>query len=290
MRDIKTKMVKRAEKLNKIFQERNCPFQIGYESEPIINAGRRDAYSFRSVNYNVTPTMYFNAEWWVFNDEELADYMEKIFSEHARKVDIHKYLSREYILSHVRPVFSDADNIPILEEKDIVYMHYLDMALVFELVLEEDEEGTAAIKIKRWNLQNATGEISMEDLLLAAQQYILKNYEIQEMDHILSDGGYDKSEYANKPPVYVITTKNHIKGAAAILSPETLRSLTEQMGTDNIIFLPSSMHEMMAVAAEDMDVEYAKMMVQVANRSVVAPEDRLTDSVYILKNGVIEKA
>lgn len=53
-------------------------------------------------------------------------------------------------------------------------MHYLDMALVFELILEEDEEGTAAIKIKRWNLQNATGEISMEDLLLAAQQYILK--------------------------------------------------------------------------------------------------------------------
>ena len=37
MRDIKTKMVKRAEKLNQIFQERNCSFQITYESEIIIN-------------------------------------------------------------------------------------------------------------------------------------------------------------------------------------------------------------------------------------------------------------
>ena len=284
---MKNKMVKRAERLNRIFQERNCPFQIGYESEPIINKGRRDAYLFQSETYNLTPTMYFNEEWWVFNDVELADYMEKIFLEHARKIDTHKYLSREYILSHVRPVFSDADNIPILEEKDIVYMHYLDMALFFELILEEDEEGTASIKIKRWNLKNTIKEISMEELLLAAQRYILKNYEIQEIDDALEEGGYDKEDYADKPPIYVVTTKNHVKGAAAILSSEVLNQLTEKMGTETIIFLPASIHEMMAVAAEDLDVDHAKTMVRVANRTIVEPENRLTDSVYILENGMI---
>lgn len=284
---MKNKMVKRAERLNRIFQERNCPFQIGYESEPIINKGRRDAYLFQSETYNLTPTMYFNEEWWVFNDVELADYMEKIFSEHARKIDTHKYLSREYILSHVRPVFSDADNIPILEEKDIVYMHYLDMALFFELILEEDEAGTASIKIKRWNLKNTIKEISMEELLLAAQRYILKNYEIQEIDDALEEGGYDKEDYADKPPIYVVTTKNHVKGAAAILSSEVLNQLTEKMGTETIIFLPASIHEMMAVAAEDLDVDHAKTMVRVANRTIVEPENRLTDSVYILENGMI---
>lgn len=284
---MKNKMVKRAERLNRIFQERNCPFQIGYESEPIINKGRRDAYLFQSEIYNLTPTMYFNEEWWVFNDVELADYMEKIFLEHAKKIDTHKYLSREYILSHVRPVFSDADNIPILEEKDIVYMHYLDMALFFELILEEDEEGTASIKIKRWNLKNTIKEISMEELLLAAQRYILKNYEIQEIDDALEEGGYDKEDYADKPPIYVVTTKNHVKGAAAILSSEVLNQLTEKMGTETIIFLPASIHEMMAVAAEDLDVDHAKTMVRVANRTIVEPENRLTDSVYILENGMI---
>lgn len=287
MKDIKTKMVKRAEKLNQIFQERNCSFQIIYESEIIINRGRRDAYSFRSEIYNVTPIMYFNEEWWVFSDEELADYMEKIFAEHAKKVNAREYLSREYILSHVRPVLLSADNIPILEEKDIVYMHYLDMVLSFELILEEDEEGTAAIKIKRWNLKNTIKEISMEELLLAAQRYILKNYEIQEIDDVLEEGGYDKEDYADKPPIYVVTTKNHVKGAAAILSPEVLDQLTEKLGTETILFLPASIHEMMAVAAEDLDIDHAKNMVRVANRTIVEPENRLTDSVYILENGMI---
>lgn len=284
----KEQMIIRAKKINLILEERKLPFWIEYSSFQITKEYQKEGYSFQSKIYNMAPILYFNEEWWALSDSDLADYMEQIFKETAKKIDIQKYQSKEYILSHVRPVLSSACNIPVFQKEKILYVQYLDMAVVFDLVLTENGEETSAMKIKKWNMDHASEKLTMEELLVAAQEYLNQNYEIQSVYDILSE--YDnEGETTNIDDVfsYVITTKNHIKGASAILSPIALKEVTEVMGTEKVFLMPTSIHEMMMVPSKGMNVDRLKEMIKVGNQTVVSPESRLTDSIYLLENGVI---
>lgn len=111
----KEQMITRAKKINLILKERKLPFWIEYSSFQITKEYQKEGYSFQSKIYNMAPILYFNEEWWALSDSDLADYMEQIFKETAKKIDIQKYQSKEYILSHVRPVLSSACNIPVFQ-------------------------------------------------------------------------------------------------------------------------------------------------------------------------------
>lgn len=284
----KEQMITRANKLNLMLEERGIPFRIAYSSFPITEEYQKEGYSFQSKTYNMTPILYFSEEWWGLSDPDLVDRMEQIFKEYAKKVDLEEYLSKEYMLSHVRPVLSSAGNIPVFEEEEILYIQYLDMTVVFELVLTDDGEETSAMKIKKWNMDHASEKISMAELITAAQEYLDQNYEVVSMDDILSGyGDTEKTTGTDNMFSYIVTTKNHIKGASAILSSAALKKVTEVMGTEKVFLIPTSIHEMMIVPSAGMDVEYLKKMIKVGNQTVVSPENRLTDSIYLLQDGEI---
>ena len=72
-------------------------------------------------------------------------------------------------------------------------------------------------------------------------------------------------------------------GAAAMLLPSVRRRLAEMFGTDSLIFLPSSISEVIVVAQTAGEPETLLAMVHEINEMEVALEERLTDSIYPMR-------
>ena len=72
-------------------------------------------------------------------------------------------------------------------------------------------------------------------------------------------------------------------GAAAMLLPSVRRRLAEIFGTDSLVFLPSSISEVIAVPQTAGEPEMLLAMVHEINETEVAPEERLTDSIYPMR-------
>jgi hypothetical protein len=80
--------------------------------------------------------------------------------------------------------------------------------------------------------------------------------------------------------MYVLTNASGSLGAAALFYPDVKEKTGEILGSDYYI-LPSSIHEVILVPdAAGIDKKELCDMVKQANRTVVEPQDILSDNVY----------
>lgn len=83
-----------------------------------------------------------------------------------------------------------------------------------------------------------------------------------------------------KMPMYVLTNKQKMYGAACILYPGVLKEFAEKIQQD-LYILPSSVHEVILVPADaEVDQEALREIVTEINRTQVAEDEVLADSVY----------
>lgn len=79
-------------------------------------------------------------------------------------------------------------------------------------------------------------------------------------------------------PLYVVTNANAWKGAANVLDKE---KLVRCLGHGEYVMLPSSIHEVLILPAEEYDnLADLAQLVREINASQVAPEEQLGDTVY----------
>ena len=98
---------------------------------------------------------------------------------------------------------------------------------------------------------------------------------MEELIAELSDG----LETACSAHMLVLTNEKCFFGASVIAYPGVLEKAAELLGGD-VMILPSSVHEVIAIPAEGADPKALREMVKSINEAIVSPEDRLTDSVY----------
>ena len=83
------------------------------------------------------------------------------------------------------------------------------------------------------------------------------------------------------PSMYVLSNADKLNGAAALLDAKTMEDISEKLGGDFIVLL-SSIHETIVLPGnEDIDRSTLEAMVQDVNADQVAPEERLSDHVYM---------
>ena len=94
----------------------------------------------------------------------------------------------------------------------------------------------------------------------------------------------------NSINMYVLTNKNKVFGAAAILDKTTMEEISKQVGGDFII-IPSSIHEVI-ILPMDVDIDVLDGMIKDVNANEVKEEDRLSDHPYMYnsKTGKIKIA
>lgn len=90
----------------------------------------------------------------------------------------------------------------------------------------------------------------------------------------------------DKIPMYVLTNKSKVYGAACMLYPDVLKNFCRNMGQDFYI-LPSSVHEVIMVPADaGTNKEGLREIVTDINRTQVAEEEVLADSVYLYRRDI----
>ena len=200
-------------------------------------------------------------------------------------------MTKNSILEGVRiRVVNAAKNDAIIMDSPNLYV--LDLAAVPMLPLSVNGlDGTARVT----NAMCDAYGIDYDELMETAVANTFKDdgFEIRSMSGILYDMS-GREEYQNGPDMpFVVTSRDLHYGAAAIANLSLLSAYAEWMD-DSYYILPSSVHEILLipVGMAPMPAADLKDMVTAINAAEVAPDEVLSDHVYIFNRnaGTVEIA
>ena len=273
---------------------------------------------------NCVPNIYLNGYYEQYmrgrNTEEIVSEILHYYEEHKieQKINIDCFSDFNSIKNKLcYKVIHYEKNAELL--KEIPYIIYLDLAIVFYCLIDDAHIGNGSILIrnehlKRWQVtlkevkENAflntpkllQGKItSMEDVICD----LLRKKMILEMENSIQ--GYTNSYIrvkeemiepiiqemlekiyadAKGPKMFVAGNESKNFGAAVILYDTFLKEFAESIHSDFYI-LPSSVHEVILIPAEKEQDEVCKLkeMVYEVNRTELAEEEVLSDAVYMYK-------
>lgn len=179
------------------------------------------------------------------------------------------------------------NNDKFLENK--VYEDFLDMAVVPYLDLGETEDGNYTTVISE-HLLSSWGK-TKEQVLDKAKENCNRcdNISIRSMADVLSAFQPAAEEEFEAPPIWVALSGNPSGnfGARVILNPEFVQKIEEMSEWYNSDFyiLPSSVHEVILVKANDGSAKELAKMIQDVNGTELVPSDILSDHPYLYVMG-----
>lgn len=237
---------------------------------------------------NITPAIYLEEFYGMYQEgdtiEKLGTMIEDIYNQVRcnHSIDVNQYSDYSQMQCKVLCKLINAEkNEKLLE--DVPYIPYLDLAIVFYILLDSDDHGVSTMLVRDFQLE-AWGT-DVDELL---QQGIengkcLAPVKFQEMKEVIGelvDHISDDSEQECLAPMYVLSNPMRSLGAATILYDNVLNDIGEKLG-ENYYMLPSSIHEWI-IMAESMSPTKQELteMIQEINMTQVAEEEVLADHPY----------
>lgn len=176
------------------------------------------------------------------------------------------------------------NNISYLSDK--VYRTVADLAIVPRIIAFANAEGIGSALVTKSLVESwgVSEEQVIEDALKNAE--VMRPLRLQGMSEIvremmlmeMPEDVVDALFPAEDEKMYVLSTADKSQGAATIFYPGALKSVSDRIGSFYI--LPSSIHEVILVPNADMSADELQAMVSDVNATQVAPEEKLSDSVY----------
>jgi len=247
---------------------------------------------------NIAPTIYLNQ---VFEQYQEGRTMESICREIIRVYEenvVHTDFDVSYVTDFAKvqnricyKLINAEKNETLLA--DVPHVMLEDLAIIFYVLVSKDSDGTGTITIKNsmlsfWNVDTDI----LYKLALVNTQRLFRGT-VQSMASVMTEILSHKLDEESARefydmmvgeddmiPMYVCTNVDKLNGAGVILYQGLLQEFADRVGSDFYI-LPSSIHETLLIPANsDMDIEYLRDMVRTVNRTEVAPDEILSDSVY----------
>lgn len=163
---------------------------------------------------------------------------------------------------------------------DVPYKKFLDLALVFQIRLQNSESGVASTPVTYSILQ--TLGITAEELMQVGWEQLQKErYVVKDIEEIIMEFlGFDVKDQECSGKEFVMTNEEKFYGAAGMLRIDEMKVFAEKVD-DNFYILPSSIHELILVPNNiGLNSEELRSMVKKVNSEKVELEDRLSDSLY----------
>ncbi len=167
--------------------------------------------------------------------------------------------------------------------EDMPHMGFLDMAVCFFYACQEDLFGDGAILIRNSHMERWGTDTSELFALAKRNTGRLFPWECRKLAEIL-DGDMDglcapEDGWADVP-MKVLSNDRGLYGAACMLYPGVLEGLAAEEGR-SLYILPSSIHEAILLPDDGgLAPDELRAMVWEVNRTQVAAEEVLTDSLY----------
>lgn len=175
--------------------------------------------------------------------------------------------------------------------KEVPYIPLLDLSIVFYILVDVDEKGSATIQIRNEHIEN--WDVNVEQLykdaklnvkcliparLMCMQHVIEKLCDISKAEE--KDLLKAKFPPENKEFMYILTNSIHQFGAAVIAYPNILEMASRIIGED-FYLLPSSIHEVILIPkSKSPDLKDLNEMINEVNETQVQEEEVLSDHAY----------
>ncbi|MGN0437676.1 MAG: DUF5688 family protein [Lachnospiraceae bacterium] len=263
------------------------------------NGIKLDGLTIRKSNENICPNIYLNSYFEMYQmGKPISVIMDDIVKQYfgiQRQNNISVLDLRDFAAVRCRIIIRLVNyekNREVL--KDCPYRRFLDLAVTYRYMANNDETGLASSMIR--NEEFSCWDISEEELYQLALFNTMREFpwHMEPLTKIildclkrnLSEDDYNEMELEELEKakdhvnMYVLSNDASLNGATCILYDSVIRNFAKVQGT-NIVILPSSIHEVILVPEqEDTDMEFLQNLVIEANQSAVGLIDLLSDSIY----------
>ena len=297
-------MEKRAERLNAILKEKNSEFHVVYYRNWKNNVAH-EGYVLQSEDTGdkisiMDPVIYTDSiieNWYEKTDSEVVELFLKLYKAMVimEPFPIKEFKNKEFLLNRILPRLLGSENNKkelLKAGKVFVQLENLDLLMTFAIPLGEPEspkEAEVSVPVSHELLELA--DVTIEEAKNHALANIEKLAKVESMNEVLNELlGTDDYYDTESETMIICTNTNKCYGAATILCPSVQEELQRRLG-DEVFVLPSSIHEMIAVSSSSSiyGADALQAMVQVINEDQVELDEQLTNSVYMLRDGKLER-
>lgn len=287
------KMKRNVEEINRILKDEE--FYIEYNEVQKNNVNKEAYRLIPKTQKTCSPVAYCENFENCSDNTEIAKELINIWNKGKSYEipDIEELGSREFILKNVYPKVVANTNNELIDGQHLVFKEFLDMFVIYYVNIGADNEGTASYNVQEKMIANAG--IDMEELHSQAIKNLEKEVSIKDMQDIImniigitDESEFDFSQVPEENQMLVLSKKDSMYGASVILCASVLEKL-DSFWNGEFVILPSSVHECISVRGDGFTLQEMKEMVMEINDTEVSPEDRLTDSVYVYRDGKLTK-
>ena len=250
------------------------------------NGASRKGILFSEEKSNVSPAIYLEEYYHRFHEGDSLDAIVKEILKLHRRMRFRTPWDPEAIKDYkavreriVYRLINEEKNRRLL--KEMPYVPWLDLAIVFYVLLEADAYGMAAMPVtsEHLNIWGATEEEVYEEACRNTKMLLPASF--QTMDEVIEQlTGEEQKKETGAGRVYVISNRLRSFGASAILYPGFLEEIGRRLKDDYFV-LPSSVHEAIIVPRKGSCVkELLDKMVAEINKTQVMQEEALSDRAY----------
>ncbi|MCI7812644.1 MAG: DUF5688 family protein [Lachnospiraceae bacterium] len=254
-----------------------------------------DGISIWREGENVSPTIYLDPFYENYQKGESVSEIVSQILETYERYRIEKPVDPKFFcdFSNIRErimckVINYEKNCEFL--KQIPHLRYLDLAVVFYCVVQDERIGRGTILIhnnhlKFWN-------VTIKEIAEIAKRNTIRKcpHELLNMIEVITQGMSDEDEKIfvqdmteqeeERMPMYVLTNGEKNLGAVCVVYDSILEDVGKALGEDYYV-LPSSIHECIIVPKrEGIDPSELKAIVREVNETQVQPEEVLSDEIY----------
>lgn len=236
---------------------------------------------------NVSPTIYLEEYYKQFENgfeiddivQNLLDVYHEVKFEHTW--DVHTVKDYETMRSKIVYKLIHAEKNEALL-KNMPYIAYLDFAIVFYILFEVDDSGTATIPITQELLElwDVPLDVVQQNAFCNAPIFLPACFKPMQIviDELMGTNYCEQETIEDL--MFVLTNSLRSFGAACILYDGMLEKIYEEIG-ENYYLLPSSIHEMIIVPESNSPSrEHLNEMITEVNQTQVDEEEFLSDCVY----------
>ena len=287
------KMKRNVEEINRILKDEE--FYIEYNEVQKNNVNKEAYRLIPKTQKTCSPVAYCENFENCSDNTEIAKELINIWNKGKlyEIPDIEELGSREFILKNVYPKVVANTNNELIDGQHLVFKEFLDMFVIYYVNIGADNEGTASYNVQEKMIANAG--IDMEELHSQAIKNLENEVSIKDMQDIImniigitDESEFDFSQVPEENQMLVLSKKDSMYGASVILCASVLEKL-DSFWNGEFVILPSSVHECISVRSDGFTLQEMKEMVMEINDTEVSPEDRLTDSVYVYRDGKLTK-
>lgn len=256
---------------------------LSLQSIPKNNQIQLDGLTITPKDCNISPTIYLNSFYEAYrHGSSLASItaeISRIYQENRPSESINTSFYTDF--SQVKDrlmvkLIHYSRNQSLL--KDIPHFRCMDLAIVFYCLISVTPAGSATILVRNshlalWNMTKAA-------LLPLALQNSVSRLEpsFSPLSELMDEPEEEPS--ALHTELHILTNRHKLFGAACVLYPGLLESISDSLHSD-LILLPSSIHEILLLPEPGSPGQEAlNEMVRDVNLTQVSPEEILSDHIY----------